>query len=102
MLEVTKRQGLVVWVYSLKQLKALRHYGTVIYASRRMKYVYLYLDMDQIDETIAKLKKLRFVKAVEKSERPFIATEYAGDTSLSALEDDQDDDDPRRTHYARH
>lgn len=102
MLEVTKRQGLVVWVYSLKQLKALRHYGTVIYASRRMKYVYLYLDMDKVDDTIEKLNKLRFVKRVEKSQRPFLATDYGGDTSLSALEDDQDDDAPRGSRYARH
>lgn len=102
MLEVTKRQGLVVWVYSLKQMKTLRHYGTILYASRRMKYVYLYLDRDNIDDTAAKLKKLRFVKAVEKSQRPFIATEYSGDTSLSALEDDQDDDAPKRYRDARH
>ncbi len=35
MFEPTERQGLVVWVYSLKQLKQLRHYGTVIYVSKK-------------------------------------------------------------------
>ncbi|EKQ21906.1 hypothetical protein Lpp22_0982 [Lacticaseibacillus paracasei subsp. paracasei Lpp22] len=76
MFAIKQRQGLVVWVYSLKQLKTLRRYGTIMYVSRRMKYVYLYLDQDELAQTSAKLSKLRFVKRVEPSHRPELATEF--------------------------
>ncbi|MDN6127727.1 MAG: YlbG family protein, partial [Tetragenococcus halophilus] len=33
--EMQKRRGLVVWVYSLKQLKNLRRYGFVHYVSNK-------------------------------------------------------------------
>ena len=66
MFAIKQRQGLVVWVYSLKQLKTLRRYGTIMYVSRRMKYVYLYLDQDELAQTSAKLSKLRFVKPKPK------------------------------------
>ena len=87
MLAVTKRVGLMVWVYSLKQIRALRHYGTVMYVSKKMKYVYLYLDQDQVADTQAKLQKLRFVKSTEVSMRPELATEYGPDqdTAMNRL-----------------
>ncbi len=90
-MEITQRQGLVVWVYSLKQIKALRHYGTVMYVSRRMKYVYLYLDAKDVEATMGKLAKLRFVKSVEVSHRPELATSF-GQASGAALDDEEDDD----------
>ncbi|WP_461224152.1 YlbG family protein [Lacticaseibacillus suihuaensis] len=102
MLEVTARQGLVVWVYSLKQIKALRHYGTVLYVSKRMKYVYLYLDEDKVADTIAKVEKLRFVKSAVPSPQAALRTEYAGDSSLAAVEDDEDDDAPKGEAHAHH
>nr|WP_230678521.1 YlbG family protein [Lacticaseibacillus zhaodongensis] len=74
---LTKRRGLYVWVYSLRQLKQLRHYGSIIYASKHMKYVLLYVDEDDVTATMAKLKKLRFVKDVQPSARPDLATSYS-------------------------
>lgn len=107
MLNITPRQGLVVWVYSLKQIKALRHYGTVMYVSRRMKYVYLYLDRAAVPETMAKLKKLRFVKAVEPSHRPELDMNFGARVgefdshqdplrpSRPQADDDDDSDKPK-------
>ncbi|TLF40101.1 DUF2129 domain-containing protein [Lacticaseibacillus zeae] len=79
MFSMKQRQGLVVWVYSLKQLKTLRRYGTIMYVSRRMKYVYLYMDRDEITAASNKLSKLRFVKRVEPSHRPELKTEFGSD-----------------------
>ena len=42
----TKRQGMVVWLHSLKQSKALRKFGNVHYISRKMKYAVIYCDMN--------------------------------------------------------
>ncbi|MCX2456478.1 YlbG family protein [Lacticaseibacillus nasuensis] len=77
MLEITPRIGLVVWLYSVKQIKALRHYGTVMYVSRRMKYAYLYVDAVAAPTVMAKLAKLRFVKRVEPSHRPEVDMDFA-------------------------
>ncbi|KRM99622.1 YlbG family protein [Loigolactobacillus rennini] len=67
---IIPRQGLVVWVYSLKQLRHLRRFGTIYYTSRRLKYVYLYVDQAVAQKVSAQIKKLHFVKQVELSHRP--------------------------------
>ncbi|KRM23842.1 YlbG family protein [Latilactobacillus graminis] len=71
-LEITQRQGIVVWLYSLRQVKQLRRYGLVYYTSKRMKYVYLYVDMVDTEVVVERLKKLHYVKRVTLSERPTI------------------------------
>ncbi len=55
MFAMKQRQGLVVWVYSLKQLKTLRRYGAIMYVSRRLKYVYLYLDGMKLQQRVTSL-----------------------------------------------
>lgn len=87
MLTITPRVGLVVWVYSLKQVRALRHYGTVMYVSKKMKYAYLYLDQAAVADTSAKLEKLRFVRKVSVSKRPELAVHYGpdADTAMNRL-----------------
>lgn len=70
------RQGLIVYVHHLKQAKTMRRYGHVHYISRRLKYVVLYCDQDEVDSLIMKLKRLPYVKEVLPSYRPFVSTEY--------------------------
>lgn len=71
-LEVTKRQGIVVWVYTLRQIKNLKRYGYIHYVSNRMKYVVLYVDQAEVQATAEKLNSLHFVRKVELSHRPDI------------------------------
>lgn len=75
--EQTHRRGLVVWVYSLKQLKNLRKFGLVHYVSRKMKYVIMYLNEDNYEQTEERIKKLHFVRNVERSYRPDIEMNFA-------------------------
>ncbi len=75
--EIKQRRGLVVWVYSLKQLKNLKRYGLVHYVSRKMKYVYLYLDEDHFAENLEKIERLHFVRSVEPSYRPDVEMNFA-------------------------
>ncbi|WP_096199235.1 YlbG family protein [Bacillus sp. FJAT-45350] len=70
------RQGVAVWLHSLKYARQLRKFGNVHYISKKMKYVVLYCNQDTIDDTIQRLNSLHFVKEVEISMRPFIKTEY--------------------------
>ncbi len=69
MLEIKQRREIVVWVHSLRQVRQLRRYGSVLYTSRQMKYVLLYVDADAVDDTLAKLAHLRFVRSAEVSNR---------------------------------
>ncbi|AYC29139.1 YlbG family protein [Paenisporosarcina cavernae] len=82
------RQGLIVYVHHLKQAKSLRKYGHVQFISRRMKYVVMYTDREQIEFLTEKLRKLPFVKDVKASMRPFIKSEYENSKPDKAKEYD--------------
>ncbi len=70
------RQGVAVWLHSLKYARQLRKFGNVHYVSKKLKYVVFYCDVEDIDKTVEKLESLHFVKEVSVSMRPFIKTEY--------------------------
>ncbi len=74
---VQKRRGIVVWVYSLKQLKTLKRYGLIHYVSRKMKYVVLYVNEEVLEESEDKLQALHFVRQVERSYRPDVEMNFA-------------------------
>ncbi|GAA3323023.1 YlbG family protein [Ectobacillus funiculus] len=66
-----QRQGIIVYLHSLKHAKLLRKYGNIHYISKRFKYVVLYCDLDRTDAMMEKLNNFPFVKGVEPSYRPF-------------------------------
>ncbi|RST75380.1 DUF2129 domain-containing protein [Siminovitchia acidinfaciens] len=72
----TKRQGLIVWLYNLKNTKMLRRFGNVHFVSKRMKYAVLYCDQSELETLSEKLSALPFVKKVEPSYKPFLKTEF--------------------------
>lgn len=71
-----KRLGLAVWVKNTKTARNLRRFGSIHYISRRLKYVSMYVDADNFDETMRRIQKLHFVKKVEPSYRHLIPTNY--------------------------
>lgn len=71
-----QRQGIVVWLTSLKFARQLRRFGNVHYVSKKMKYVVFYCNQDQIEDTMEKLRSFHFVREVKPSMRPFIKTDY--------------------------
>ena len=73
---MVERQGLIVYVSQLKHAKSLRKYGHVHFISKRLKYVVMYCNRDEIESVINKVQRLPFVKDVVESYRPFIKTEY--------------------------
>ncbi|WP_458414009.1 YlbG family protein [Schinkia sp. CFF1] len=82
------RQGIIVWVHSLKQVKQLKRFGNIHYVSKKLKYVVIYMDMDRIEETAERIKSLSFVKKVELSYKPFLKTEYENSKPDKAKEYD--------------
>ncbi len=70
------RQGVIIYLHNLRQAKSLRKYGHVHYISRKMKYVVLYCNREEVDAVIRKVEQLPSVKKVLPSYRPFVKTTY--------------------------
>ena len=75
--EIQKRRGLIVWVYSLRQLKNLRRFGFVHYVSRKMKYVVMYLNEEDYEMKKNKIEQFHFVPDVEMNFAEKIGTDAA-------------------------
>ncbi|MDA1475664.1 YlbG family protein [Bacillus changyiensis] len=71
-----RRQGLIVWLHSLKHAKALRKFGNVHYVSKRLKYAVVYCNMDEVEKVMAKIRSYSFVKKVAPSYKPFLKIEF--------------------------
>ncbi|WP_062105180.1 YlbG family protein [Bacillus niameyensis] len=84
----SNRQGVIVWLFSLKNAKALRRFGNIHYVSRRMKYVVLYCSQEEANGLAEKLAAMPFVKKVELSYKPFLKTEYENSKPDKAKEYD--------------
>ncbi|MGM9928980.1 MAG: YlbG family protein [Bacillus sp. (in: firmicutes)] len=82
------RQGIIVYLHTLKQVKMLRRFGNIHYVSKKLKYVVLYTNMEDVEATVEKLRSYSFVKKVEVSYKPFIKTEYENSKPDKAKEYD--------------
>lgn len=71
-----RRLGLAVWIKNTRVAKHLRKFGSIHYVSKRLNYVSMYVNADEIDETIRHMEKLPFVTRVERSHRHEIPTTY--------------------------
>lgn len=70
MFKLTERRALVVYINGNRVVRTLRRYGTLRYVSRRMHYVILYVNQDQVDQLKVKIGQLRAVRGVQESARP--------------------------------
>lgn len=70
MFEITQRQGLIVYINNSHVLRRIRHYGHIIYVSKRMHYVVLYVNQDQLNQIEQSLVNLHNVTKVIKSQLP--------------------------------
>ncbi|WP_125579724.1 YlbG family protein [Levilactobacillus cerevisiae] len=93
--DMQARQSLVVYTYSLKQTRQLKRYGTVMYVSKKMRYVVLYVNQEDVASLTDQLGKLRFVKRVVASARPDISETFNGvaEEMTSNPDPEAEDDD---------
>ena len=68
-MEQQERQALVVCLYTLKPLKQLKRFGNIHYISKRLKYIYLYVNKDEVESVMERLSNFHFVRKVEPSLR---------------------------------
>lgn len=74
-----ERTGYIVWVSDLKAARNLDKYGNVHYLSKRMHYVVMYVNADRAEDIMKNVRKLSYVRKIERSYRNEIKTEYTKD-----------------------
>lgn len=72
-----KRVGIIVWVSDIRQARNLERIGSVLYISKRLNYVVLYVNESEAANKIAYLEKLHYVKKVELSYRAEISSIFS-------------------------
>ncbi|OAB33816.1 YlbG family protein [Paenibacillus glacialis] len=75
-----ERTGYIIWVNDLKAARNLEKYGTVHYISKKMHYVAMYVNADRAEEVSKNIRRLSYVRKIERSYRNEIQTEYSSDT----------------------
>ncbi len=63
MFEKKNRTCLTVYLHYNRDARKLSQYGDIVYHSKRLRYVLVYMDQELVEATILKLKKERFVKS---------------------------------------
>jgi uncharacterized protein YlbG (UPF0298 family) len=76
-MDIAERLGLAVWVKDLKAARSLRLMGNIHFMSKRLKYVYLYIDGQVADQVICRIERLPYVQRVEPSQRMHISIDFS-------------------------
>ncbi|WP_102347907.1 YlbG family protein [Bacillus sp. Marseille-P3661] len=84
----SNRQGIIVWLHSLKQVKQIKRFGNIHYVSKKLKYAVIYMDMERVEGAISRLQAMPFVRKVEPSYKPFLKTEFENSKPDKAKEYD--------------
>ena len=70
---LAERTGFIIWVSDVKA-RNLEKYGSA-HISRRMHYVVMYVNADRAEETMKNIRRLSYVRKIERSYRNEIKTE---------------------------
>lgn len=71
-----ERQGMIVWFQHMKNIKQIKKYGHLIYASKKLKYAVIYVDQAEVEVIEKKLLKFSFVSKIDRSYKPFVQTTF--------------------------
>lgn len=64
MFEKKNRTCLTVYLHYNRDARKLNQYGDIVYHSKRLRYVLVYMNQEQVEEAILTLSKEGFVKKV--------------------------------------
>ncbi|MRN52502.1 YlbG family protein [Paenibacillus sp. 19GGS1-52] len=71
-----ERTGYIIWVSDVKAARNLEKYGTLHYVSRKMHYAVMYVNAERAEEVMKNVRRLSYVRKIERSYRNEIKTEY--------------------------
>lgn len=78
MLELEERIGLIIYLYYNRDSKKVMNYGDVIYHSRKMRYLIMYVNKSRAADIVSELKKNKVIKAVKYSQLDNIDQNFVG------------------------
>lgn len=78
MLDYPQRKGLIIYLYYNRDARKLAKFGDILYHSRRLRYLVIYMEASLIETAVEELKKLKFVKKVKVSYLPDIDQRFVG------------------------
>ena len=78
MFEKKERTCLTIYLHYNRDARKLNKFGDILYHSRRMRYVLLYIDQDKSADIMAGLKKERFIKKISPSHIKEIDQDFVG------------------------
>ncbi|MEX2783774.1 DUF2129 domain-containing protein [Streptococcus sp. H49] len=78
MLKPEDRQGIAVYLYYNRDARKLNRIGDIIYHSRRMRYLLIYVDKAVLEEKLAELSRYKFVKDVRVSHLDAVDRDFVG------------------------
>jgi uncharacterized protein YlbG (UPF0298 family) len=67
-LDIVGRTAIYVFYSSYKYVRQLSRFGDLVYSSKKARYALLYVDTASLEEVVAKLNTLNFVKEIKVSE----------------------------------
>ncbi|MGT2799702.1 YlbG family protein [Streptococcus marmotae] len=76
--EKQERVSLAVYLHYNRDARKLSQYGDIIYHSRRLRYLLLYVPQESVETLMATLKKERFVKKVVPSHFKEMDRDFVG------------------------
>lgn len=77
-MEINERIGLAIYLYYNRDARKLTRFGDVLYHSRRLKYVILYIDKRRQKEVMSGLNEMKVVKKVLPSAVSAIDRNFVG------------------------
>ena len=75
-MEQVERRAIIVWLYTLNPIKQLKRFGNIQYISKRLKYIYLYDNEEEVESVMDKVSKFHFVRKVGVSPRHEVRMDF--------------------------
>lgn len=84
-----KRRGIYIYFKHVRDINKLEKYGNVIAVSKKNRYIYIYVDDDNIDNLLTELNSKKFVKKVIISELVDLSLDFAiNNEEIRGVEDE--------------
>lgn len=86
-MEKQGRVSLAVYLYYNRDARKLNKFGELFYHSKKLRYILLYVNAEEVDETVSLIQKQKFVKRVLPSKLDDIDQNFVGNLQRMASEE---------------
>ncbi|APE77140.1 hypothetical protein ARA02_07325 [Leuconostoc mesenteroides subsp. jonggajibkimchii] len=70
--QIQPRRAIYIYINNIRHAQQLKKFGQITYISRTMMFVGLYVNDENVEQLVEKIKQYKFVKKVVMSPRPEI------------------------------